>query len=375
MQMVPDSSPDNAKLAQFFLEKPKHVDKDNELACTVLTYRPRLSFGFQYWTGFDILLRARDFARYNRQLPLNMVVEIENAEKKKRYYYDRATLPQGVPDGEWWKRNVELSLGGSFLVGVGKYKAKLLLVDAIGRTCWKEWKMDAPRTSAPVPTPPGEVRNNVVLWEGMEAKTANVAARVGSGDTLTVYLHAAPLFSRRNLSKLRSWDKSVLLGSLTSLLKASRFGKARVIAFNLDARKVVFRSENFGKGDLIKLIGALDNLEMGTVSVDTLAQSSEAKFLAELLELGATKQAEARDAVVFLGPTWRWGRKPDERLVELRKSLPPTVYLAYRSAFGQTTDSLAELVKAGKGKILDVYGPLDLAKAIREIDVWSLRGD
>ncbi|MEO5952511.1 MAG: hypothetical protein ABIQ44_08625, partial [Chloroflexia bacterium] len=74
------------------------------------------------------------------------------------------------------------------------------------------------------------------------------------------------------------------------------------------------------------------------------------------------------DAVVFLGPSWRWGQKISPLLRELRGQLPMTYYVSLTPWFSTATDLIEKFVKAGpKGRVLTVYQPVDLAKAIREI--------
>jgi hypothetical protein len=271
-------------------------------------------------------------------------------------------LPQGIPQEYWERKGVELNFGGGFVAGVGKYSAKILLVDAEGRACRDNWKFKAPETKTPIPVPAGEIRPNLLRWEGIPKKA--------SEDRVTIFLHAAPLYARRNCTQLRSWDKAVLLGSLTSFLNVSKFAKARVIVFNLDARKILYEADDFQRADFVRLSRALDRLEMGTINIKTLTQSNEASFLAEVLrrELDVPLERERGRAAIFLGPTWRWSEKLDPLLQELRPQLPPATYLSLTSMFRNSEDILYTFVKAGKGKVIEVFAPLDLAKAIRQID-------
>ncbi len=352
------ASKEAATLAPFFAD-PLPKD-DNKMRCRLYAFPPRLSFGFQYWSGFDVSVAAREFVETPKDKPLTIAAEITNQAGVKYYVFNRSMLPQNIPAEFWERKNVELNLGGGFVVGEGKYKARLLLVDALGRACRDDWKFEAKSTNAPTTVPPGEVRTNDFRWNGIPPKT--------STDRVTIFLHAAPFYARRNITRLRPWDQSVLLGSLTSFLSNSRFAKARVVVFNLDARKVLFTTEDFSRRDFFRLARALESFNMGTVSIDTLTGRGEAQFLEELVREEVSRTADRAAATLFMGPSWRWGQKLTPLLRELGAQLPESTYLSIASAFYNPEDILHSFVKSGRGKVIDVYNPLDLAKAIRKID-------
>ncbi len=359
--VLPESASEAATLAPYFRDP---LPKDEvKFRCSIFPYQPRLSFGFHYWGGFDLTVPVTEFAAAPKDKPVALAAEITNAEGKRTYLYQRSQLPQNIPDEYWTRKRVDLILGGGYLLGVGKYKAKVLLVDGLGRTCRHDFKLSAPNVKAPVPIPPGEVRpNDWSRWPGIPEKS--------TAESVTVYLHAAPLYTRRNITRLNSWDKAVLMGSLTSLLNASRFARARLVVFNLDARRILFESEDFNRRDFQRLARTLDSFNMGTVSVQTLAGAGEAQFFEEVVLKGSMPIAgrPKSDAAVFLGPAWRWGNPLTPLLRELRPQLPETVYLELGSVFSNNEDIVRDFVKSGRGKVISVYGPLDLAKAIRQID-------
>ena len=104
-----------------------------------------------------------------------------------------------------------------------------------------------------------------------------------------------------------------------------------------------------------------------SVSYDTLKGVNEEGFLSNLVR-DEVAMKKPSDAVVFLGPSWRWGQKISPLLRELRSQLPATYYVSLTPWNATATDLLEKFVKAGpKGKVLTVYQPIDLAKAIREI--------
>jgi hypothetical protein len=356
--VFPAGSAEANALAPFFQEPfPKD---ESPIRCKLYSYPPRLSFGFQYWSGFDVVIPAQEFVPTPKDKPLTLSAEITNESGAKSYLFNRSLLPQNIPDEYWKRERVDLNLGGGFVVGTGKYKAKILVVDAAGRVCREDWKFEAKPTQAPTPVAPGEVKENDFRWNGIPPKPVE--------EQVTVFLHAAPLYSRRHMTRLRSWDKAVLMGSLISLLNNSRFSKARLVVFNLDARRILYTTENFGRREFYRLARELDNFNMGTVSIETLTGKGEAEFLAQVVRAETESVGEKSKATVFLGPSWRWGQKLTPLLKELRMQLPATVYLSLGSVFSNTEDILHDFVKYGKGKVIDVYQPIDLAKAIRRVD-------
>jgi hypothetical protein len=182
-----------------------------------------------------------------------------------------------------------------------------------------------------------------------------------------VYVHAAPLVRRRVTTRLSGWDRAVLLGSLRSLLENGGFAAARVKVFDLEGRRVIFEREEFGPKEYEELAGELMQLDLGTVSVETLKGPSAPDFLAGMLEEEVAQEKVGQVAVV-LGPLGRFGPKLGPRVKEVREKMPLTYLVSLMPWFSTATDLLERFVKAGgRGKVLTVYHPEDLAKAIKTI--------
>ena len=357
--MAPDSR-HAQELKRFFDDSAGVKDKAVKLSCTVVPFPARLSFGFQHWTGYDVALPVRQFANGGREKPMAIAVEVKPADTSKAasYFYSRAAFPRKVPAQLWMTKNAEMNLGGGFLVGAGKYSVSLWLMDSLGRGCRKSWKVEAQAHGVPLVLDAGEVaENGMEQWKGI----------VGGSGKLSVYVHAAPLMRRRIMTKLSAWDRNVLLSSLKSLLEVGGYGEARVKVFDFDGRRMLFESESFGAEEYERLSEVLRNVGLGTVSLDTLKGPDEEMFLTKLIGEEVDRK-DGSDAVVFLGPSWRWGQKISPLLKELRGQMPSIYYVSLTPWFSSSTDLIEMFVKAGpKGKVLTVYQPVDLAKAIREI--------
>jgi hypothetical protein len=328
-----------------------------ELKCTIRRFPPRLSFSFRYWSGYEITVPVRQLEEGN-PARLQLAVRATPRGGAPRYFVQQRALPPLPQDPRTFKR-AELYLSGGMAMGVGAYELSLQVRDSSGRTCRARWSVQAPSTKVPLRIDPGEVTDGGAdRWVGIPEKE--------SGGLVTVFLHAAPVFPRRNVTRLSPWDKAVLLGSLTSLLDTTPFQRARVVAYNLDNRDVVFQESDFGTKGFTKLVEELDTVNFGIISVETLSRSTPEDVLLKLVE-SELDQEDKADAIVFLGPLSRYFRKTPPEWKQLRVRLPNTYGIAVFPRFGQTGDLIHSIVKATGGDTMMVYQPSDLAKAVREI--------
>jgi hypothetical protein len=349
------------EVEKFFRESDAaKPTKEERLSCNITPLPARLSYSFQYWSGFDITLPVVQFANRERRGATIIVTRVKSLDVTgpEAYLYSQAALPRKMPEKMWTMKNVEIQLGGGFLVGPGKYEVTTKMVDRDGRTCAKSWKVTARREDIPAQLAVGEIRGaGLDDWKGLS----------GGNGVASIYLHAAPIFRRRNITRLTAWDREVLLNSLRSVLDNGGFAKVRLKAFDFDGRRVVFESEDFKPADYEQLVGALMNLNLGMVSLDTLKGPNEEQFLTHLMRDEAD-QKQAADAVIFLGPSWRWGAKVSPLLREIRGQLSRVFYVSLTPWFSSATDLIERFVGAGpRGKTMTIFQPVDLAKAIREI--------
>ncbi len=355
---MPAGSAQARELERFFASTQTAKEKpEMRLTCQVIPYPTRLSYGFQNWTGYDINIEVRQFADGGRDRPVFTALRVTPEGGKPVYLYGKALLPRKVPPEFWTMKSVQLNLGGGFVVGEGKYAVSLWLMDGRGRTCNRDWKINAKSHGVPLQIRSGEVgESGLEGWKGLK----------GGKGTVTIYMHAAPVMRRRIVTRLSAWDRAALMNSLRSLLEVGGFAKARVRVFNFDGRRIIFESEEFSAADYEHLNEELMALNLGTVSVQTLKGPSEEQFLTEIMRQAPTR--DESDAVVFLGPAWRWGSRLSPELREIRGQFPSTYYLALTPMFSTAIDLIERFVKAGPhGKVMDVYQPTDLAKALKEI--------
>lgn len=326
-----------------------------KLDCAIEKYPPRLGFSLRFWTGYDLILPARQFAERG---PVATLLRVTPKDGSPVYFYERANLPPADPAKPLPKR-ADFSLRGGFLLGEGEYDLALYVVDAKNRVCRQSWKVEADAPKGQMRIEPGRVaESEIERWRGIPPKA--------STKRVSIFLHAAPVFPRRNVVRLSSLDISVLTGSLTSLLDTSEFAQARVTAFGLDGRDVIFESSDFDGRAYRRLVRTLIDLNLGTVSYGTLKGPGPLALI-ETLARKESAQAERADAVVFLGATSRYSAKLPPLLKELRAQLPPAYFVTFRSPYQHPDDLIHRFVRDGGGKTYTIFSPGDLASAIREI--------
>jgi hypothetical protein len=150
------------------------------------------------------------------------------------------------------------------------------------------------------------------------------------------------------------------------VLDQTRFTSARVIAVDLDGRRVLFEEENFDPRAYLRMNEVLREMSLATVSYQTLAKGpSEGQFVESLVRKELDRKDRA-DALVILGPAWRPSGKLSPLLKELREQLPPVSYLSLSPWYG-LDDVFDRFTRTSKGKVLPISRPSDLAGALKQI--------
>jgi hypothetical protein len=176
-------------------------------------------------------------------------------------------------------------------------------------------------------------------------------------------------------------DQMMLLSAVASLLERVPGREAtptvRLVAFNLDQQKEIFRREDFALRDMSDLQQAINSLELGKVDYRLLANhQGHLDLLANLVnrELEAGDDSgRVADAVVFLGPRTRYYDKiPSTAFTKNAASAPRFYYFQFRPVLPMPasvlSDSINFLVSALKGRTFTVRTPADFNKAIDELE-------
>jgi hypothetical protein len=288
----------------------------------------------------------------------------------------------------------DIEFSGLIAAGEGEYSVDLVVVDRKHRLFHRSWKTKVyahgSETRAPVSIQPNTVAALTLPDWQRTASDRNL-------ERLTVLVDAAPIHA--NSTRLRAWDRAFLLQALSSVLTLLPSNSVRVIAFNLDQQREVFRTDDFNPGETHSFSDALDELKLGEVPYQVLQQSQGAcNMLLDLLRR-EIKAERPSGAIILLGPTNRLtGKIPPELVSEHGPGAPPIFYLKYSpiapsrfhlplaSIRGMREDAgndLANLEIGSNGEFPDIiqhaaalhdgvtmnlHSPADLADALKKID-------
>jgi len=358
---------DRARFNELF----DHLRGD-PLNCNVMPFKPFVDFAFRFELGYIVECDVRQFGGLPGELRTFLRVRPEvGAETILADQFMFQGLPKdakSLPDLR--KIHADLEFSGALTAGEGVYAMDLLVFDNRDRLFRHSWKLKAfPHGDE------GKVDLSMASGTLAPLRMIPIPDRPGgtAGNRVTILLNAAPLNPRS--VKLRAWDRAFLLDSLSSMLRQLSYASVRVVAFNLDQQREIFRQDDFRQAQFGSLARALRNLELGTVPYSTLERKRGwAELLLSLLHAEAQATPNS-DAIVFLGPTGRMDDKvPREMLASYSEAAPRVFCLAYYPRFGsEFPDSIQHLTSALKGKVFRVHTPgelaQNLAKLKREIEV------
>lgn len=329
------------------------------LSCRVYPVEPRLGYSFRFFSGFYATFPARQFDRGNKNR-VATAFRVTSALTGDVHYFIHALFLPPIPE---FPGNIRLDGGGGFYIGAGTYKIDWLMGDQKDRICFHSWTVRTPRTKVSLLVPPGTVRPlGLESWGGFKDQPTR-------NGRLTVFLSAMPVYRRRSLSRLPPYDLAILLSSLTTLLDSTRYSHARVVAFDLLSKRILFEQDDFDPAGYHQLHQKLENASYGTIDYQTLARGmTDRKLLEQMLKKEAS-HPDKSDAVLFLGAEGYPSDKLPPVFAEYRQSFA-RIYDVFFGRFPQPVqDVMYQFVRAGKGKIVDLWGPPDLVNAIRAINV------
>jgi hypothetical protein len=171
-------------------------------------------------------------------------------------------------------------------------------------------------------------------------------------------------------AKLYAWDRVFLLETLFSLLRETPYKSIRLIAFNLDQQKELFRDDQFNVHSLTKLEQSLQDAEMATVSYQALQRKGWSELLTKLTQ-DELRTANPSDAVIFLGPSSRFEDKiPKATLTTLENNGRPFFYFEYYPWFlkgREFPDAIHFLTKDLHGTVFPIHTAPELAVSIHKM--------
>jgi hypothetical protein len=335
-------------------------DNDKPLHCKVQPISPRLNFSFRLQAGYVVDLPLKQFFGSKHSLAILSKVTPEGGESA--YFAMGVKLPD-IP-----KTKNEMELGGLYLVGEGRYKVDWVLFDESSRVCRKSWsfeaKLDPTERSLKLGLPPQSVRELSFRRWSISGKSLDDVRPIRR---LTVFLHAAPIYSRS--IRFRAQDRGLLLSSLASLLETLPVRSVRLVVFNLDQQKELFREDVLTPQAFDQAADAMNSLQLQLVDYRVLQNRGGHVGLLTDLVNKELQAKEPSDAVIFLGPTARYFDKVPE--FDLSTTAPRFFYLQYKPFYGRGADfpdSIEFAIKKVHGKAMLIHTPAEFAKAIKQIE-------
>ncbi|HEY2016925.1 MAG TPA: hypothetical protein VGH38_25650 [Bryobacteraceae bacterium] len=338
--------------------------RDLPLQCEVTPIKPALNFGFRFQAGYVASVPMHQYRGSGHTWTILTRITPEQEGREPSYLIYRTRLPQVPPT------KMELEVGGAWLLGEGRYNIAWKLVDDSGRTCIHRWHVEArlgrSERLVKVALPPATVTDFSLRGVPSVHQTDDAAPI-----RLTILMHAAPLNPRR--TRLGPRDYMMLLGTLSSVLERVPARSVRLVVFNLDQQKELYRQEEFAPQSLGQVARAIGGLELGLVDYGVLKnRGGHLDLLADLVNAELTGK-EPADVVLFLGPQARTSDKvPREELERPLVVGPPRFfYIQYRPFLLQQSslpDTINYAVNKMKGKTLVIHTPGEFAKAIDQIE-------
>jgi hypothetical protein len=331
------------------------------MKCDVMPLRPQLNFGFLYQAGYRVSIPLANYTGTGHFFA--QLLRVTPAGGTPVYLTARVRLPVIPPT----KANGEY--GGSYLLGEGRYRVDWKMLDDTGRVCRKSWNVNVRKSynerSVKVALPPGTVTDVSMRGAPRPALKDDAAPF-----RLTILLHAAPLSPRRTRIAVR--DRTTLLGTMATMLRRLPATSVRLVVFNLDQQKELFRQDGFVLGNLDQVAQSIDDLQLGTVDVRVLQnKKGHADFTAQLLNREMA-EPNASDVVVVLGPPSRFFDKvPKDDLQAAAGASPKVIYLQHMPVFqldASLSDTIHSAVSKLRGKTVMIRTPGDFAKAIELVE-------
>jgi hypothetical protein len=358
--------------------------REPTLRCEVTPIKPALNFALRLQAGYTVNVPLDQYSGAGHSWTvLIRVTPAGEPPVDLVDFIDLPPVPETKSDGQ---------ATGGYLLGEGRYTARLALSDDSGRVCRKEWRIDAacPRNTK-LNIAPGAVAD--LALQGLP--DANRQADAIAPMRLTVLLDAAPQASSRNAKAvLTADDQALLLAMLLALLERVPTISVRLVVFNLEEQKEVFRREGFTIEDLSEVSRAIGALQPGVVDYRVLQNPNGPRDLILSLISQEMRVESPSDAALFLGPHSRYIDKfPLDAPQKPQSGGPQFFYLDYRPFPGAGrfrrgrgprggynsgirragTDSnfpdiISRAVEKVKGKTIAIHSPAEFSRAIAEIE-------
>jgi hypothetical protein len=337
---------------------------EQALRCQVTIIKPSLNFSFRYQSGYMATVPMHQFSGNGHWWIMLTRVTPEGGARKPVYLVTQITLPP-VP-----KTNMEARVFGGYLLGEGAYDVRWMILDDTGRVFRKSWRVDVhlghAERQVKVAMPPDTV------WEFGSGGSHSHSREVDdvTPRRLTIFLHAAPLSPWR--THMPPSDMMTLMSTVSSLLERVPTRSVRLVLFNLDQQKELYRKEGFLLQDMAKVSQTMTGIELGLVDFHVLQNTrGHVDLLTDLLNREIEAQPPS-DAVLFLGPQTRFFDRVPQASLEKPPGHGPEFYyfqiVPFLSRTATLSDTIQNAVSRLGGKTMTIHTPGEFAKAIDRLE-------
>jgi len=351
-----------AKLAAFLPQA--HAAR---LDATIAAVKPEITYAFRFYAGYSVAIPVKQFTASPASVAvLARVVPRDGSHSPVCFSQTESFEPRSSMAAAR-----DLLMEGGFFLGAGSYAMDVAVADPQGRLYRKHIVLTAAargsRRHIHFDLAPGVIQPIPRMSWTPHPHAASSLPR-----QLTVLFHAASLYGSR--TSLEITDLAQLLGSLSTVLSDSNFDQIRIVAFNIDQQRELFRQDSLDVPGFQKMIETLLPLRLWTVSAASL--HPETPVLDALLraELSAS-QGPAR-TVLLLGPPV-YDDQLQVSTFSCDSSHPRFVYFQHRVDRAlvnmlspiperprELSDKLERLVHSCNGEVYRIHNPADLAAAI-----------
>ena len=360
-RIIDANDPVNRTLIQNFerIWNAKGSKDRAALGCAIGFIPSELGFDLRLWTTYALAIRASEFAGTSRTRMTALIkVEPLAPAGETVYLARRMAIPKIPPNPP---KNVRVGASGGFALGEGKYRVRLTIVDQHGRSCMKQWtfKAKAGRRNASE-LDPGQVADTSDGWAGFDVPPPGATARHA-----TIVINAYPVFRRRHMAALTWRDQVTLMNVLSSVLSRGGFHSARVVAFDLQRRQVIYNDPEFGPRSFEALYDALSSVDLATIEYGTLAKGpTERQFLESTIQ-DLTRHGDPGE-IIFISPPTRPAKRPGQKNDAIWEGLDRPAVLAL-APNPLPEGAVIDFAKSGKARVFSIYLPSDLAAAVNRL--------
>lgn len=337
---------------------------ERQLNCQSLKYPAMLGFDFRYWTGVDFILGLEQFQPLGPGRRLYLLLRATPEGRPSRFFMMQQYLPApGQLPADVKAKSLQMQIGGGVHLGLGKYRIDAMVVSHDGRACRVNWKAEA----KPIAEPLRQEPLTVETWPPPRPASASAAsAGQQTRQRVAIIANADTFGPRRYSAKLGARDRSALVDSLQSLVDTWDTADFSLQLLHLERRQVLLNEPSIQPTTFGRVDDALRRLDTQTVDLDSLRRGARADFFAQFVERESANW-EGLDAVVFLGPAWRWFDKLPGGARAKQRSLPKLYHLALGPFRFPPENLFKQFVDAQDGQVFRVNWPADLARGIKKI--------